>query len=153
MIALVSALALSLTSPAFRAGSPIPRTYTCDGRDRSPPLRLRHVPRAARSLALEVDDPDAPGGVFVHWVLWNVPPTTTKVAAGFAWRAQGRNSFGRIGYSGPCPPPGSTHHYVFTLYAVNRRLALARGAAPARLHRAMSGHILRSTTLVGTYQR
>jgi Raf kinase inhibitor-like YbhB/YbcL family protein len=111
------------------------------------------VPPRSRSLALEVDDPDAPGGVFVHWVLWNLPPTTTRLPAGVSWRFQGRNSFGRIGYSGPCPPTGSEHHYVFTLRALDRRLALARGASPARLNRALSGHVVRSATLVGTYQR
>ena len=153
MVALVSALALSLSSPAFHAGSPIPRVYTCDGNDRSPPLRWSHVPGGARSLALELDDPDAPGGVFVHWVLWNLPPTSAGVRAAVTWRFQGRNSFGRIGYSGPCPPAGAKHHYVFTLFAVDRRLALGRGAAPARLRRAMSGHILWSATLVGTYRR
>ena len=153
MIAVVSALAISLTSPAFHAGSPIPQRYTCDGADRSPPLRWSHVPRRARSLALEVDDPDAPGGVFVHWVLWDLPATRRRLPAAFTARFEGRNSFGRIGYSGPCPPAGSKHHYVFTLWAVDRRLALARGATPMRLRRALSGHIVRSATLVGTYQR
>ena len=153
LIAAVSALALTLSSPAFRANSPIPKRYTCDGVDRSPPLRWGHVPKRARSLALEVDDPDAPGGVFVHWTLWNVPPTRTALAAGFVWRLQGRNSFGRIGYSGPCPPAGSTHHYVFTLFAVDRTLTLGHGAAAARLHRALAGHIVRTAKLVGTYQR
>lgn len=153
MVAAVSALALSLTSPAFHAGSRIPQRYTCDGADRSPPLRWSHVPARARSLALEVDDPDAPGGVFVHWTLWNLAPTTRRVPAGFAWRLQGRNSFGRVGYSGPCPPTGSKHHYLFTLWAVDRKLSLPRGATPAQLHHAVAAHVLRVATLVGTYQR
>jgi Raf kinase inhibitor-like YbhB/YbcL family protein len=153
VVAVVSALALSLSSPAFHAGSAIPRVYTCDGSDRSPPLRWSHVPRRARTLALELDDPDAPGGVFVHWVIWNLPRTMTGMRAAFNWRLQGRNSFGRVGYSGPCPPPGMKHHYVFTLFAVNRKVALARGAGAAHLHEAMSRHILWSTTLVGTYRR
>ena len=153
VIGVVAALALSLTSPAFRADSPIPRRYTCDGADRSPPLRWSHVPRRARSLALELDDPDAPGGVFTHWLVWNLPTTKRRIPAGFAWRTQGSNSFGRIAYSGPCPPAGSKHHYVFTLFAVDRKLALPRGASRPRFSLALSHHVLWSATLVGTYQR
>jgi Raf kinase inhibitor-like YbhB/YbcL family protein len=153
VVAAVSALALSLTSPAFDAGSPIPQRYTCDGVDRSPPLRWSQVPRRARGLALEVDDPDAPGGVFTHWLVWNLPVTKTRIPSGVAWRFQGRNSFGRVGYSGPCPPAGSKHHYVFTLFAVDRKLSLARGAAKPAFRRALGGHVVARARLVGTYQR
>jgi Raf kinase inhibitor-like YbhB/YbcL family protein len=153
VIAVLSAVALSLSSPAFHAGSPIPQRYTCDGRDVSPPLRWSRVPSRARSLAVELEDPDAPGGVFVHWLLWNLSPRTRGIPVQVGRRTQGRNSFGRIGYSGPCPPQGSTHHYVFTLFAVDRRLTLARGASSARLHAALLHHTVSRARLVGTYGR
>lgn len=153
MIAAVSALALSLASPAFHTGSPIPQRYTCDGQDVSPALRWSHVPSRTRSLALELKDPDAPGGVFTHWLLWNLSPRSRAIPAHVSGRAQGRNSFGRIGYSGPCPPQGSTHHYVFTLYAVDRKLTLARGASVSRLQVALRGHVVSRATLIGIYGR
>jgi Raf kinase inhibitor-like YbhB/YbcL family protein len=153
VIAVLSAVALSLSSPAFHAGSPIPQRYTCDGRDVSPPLRWSRVPSRARSLAVELEDPDAPGGVFIHWLLWNVSPRARALGVQVSRRTQGRNSFGRIGYSGPCPPQGSTHHYVFTLFAVDRKLTLARGASSPRFHATLSGHIVSRATLVGIYGR
>jgi Raf kinase inhibitor-like YbhB/YbcL family protein len=151
VIAVLAAVALNLSSPAFHAGSPIPQRYTCDGQDVSPPLRWSQVPTSARSLAVELQDPDAPGGVFTHWMLWNLPPRTRAIPPQVSRRTQGRNSFGRIGYSGPCPPQGSTHHYVFTLFAVDRKLTLPRGASSSRFHAALSGHVVRRATLVGIY--
>jgi Raf kinase inhibitor-like YbhB/YbcL family protein len=153
VITALSAVALSLTSPAFPAGSAIPQRYTCDGQDVSPPLRWTRAPSRARSLAVEVKDPDAPGGVFTHWLLWNLSPQTRALPAHVSRRLQGRNSFGRIGYSGPCPPQGSTHHYVFTLSALDRKLALPRGASSSRLDAAMRGHLVSRAVLVGIYGR
>jgi Raf kinase inhibitor-like YbhB/YbcL family protein len=153
VIAVFAAVALSLSSPAFQAGSPIPQRYTCDGQDASPPLRWSHAPRRARSLAIELKDPDAPGGVFTHWLLWNLSPRARAIPAQVSRSTQGRNSFGRIGYSGPCPPQGSTHHYVFTLFALDRKPALQRGASPSRFHAAIGRHVVSRATLVGTYGR
>jgi Raf kinase inhibitor-like YbhB/YbcL family protein len=153
VIAVAAAVALSLSSPAFDAGAPIPQRYTCDGRDSSPPLRWSHVPQRARSLAIRLQDPDAPGGVFTHWLLWNLSPRTRGIPAQVNRSTQGRNSFGRIGYSGPCPPQGSTHHYVFTLFALDRKLELSRGSSPSRFHAAIGGHVVSRGTLVGTYGR
>jgi len=143
---------LKLASSAFAQGGPIPVTYTCDGSDLSPPLRISGVPASTRSLALIVDDPDAPAGVWVHWVLWNIPAVTGRVERGTtpAGAKQGRNDWQRTGYRGPCPPSG-THRYYFRLYALSERLNLAGGASRADLDAAMQGKILDSAELVGTY--
>jgi Raf kinase inhibitor-like YbhB/YbcL family protein len=153
VIAALSAVALSLSSPAFHADASIPARFTCDGQDVSPPLRWTRPSPRARSLALELQDPDAPGGVFKHWLLWNVSPRSRGLPPHVSWRLQGRNSFGRIGYSGPCPPAGSTHHYVFTLFALDRKLTLPRGASSSRFRAAISGHVVSRGKLVGTYGR
>jgi Raf kinase inhibitor-like YbhB/YbcL family protein len=143
--------ALALTSPAFHAGGRIPARYTCDGRDISPPLRWLHAPQRTRSLALRLDDPDAPGGTFTHWTAWNLGGT--RVGVGAKLRDQGSNSFGRVGYSGPCPPSGQTHRYVFKLYALDTRLRLRRGATAAQFAAALRGHLVASARLVGLYGR
>jgi len=137
------AAAFMLTSPAFHAGAMIPARYTCDGAGGPPPLRWTAPPRRTRSLALRVTDPDAPGGTFVHWIEWR---------AGSHW-VQGTNSFGRVGYSGPCPPAGAPHRYVFRLYALNRTLALRSGASADAFAAALRGHVLATATLVGRYSR
>ena len=155
MVAALAA-ALAFTSPAFHAGGVIPARYTCDGKDISPPLRWTfHIPRGTRSWALRLDDPDAPGGTFTHWTAWNFLGEASVLRAGAAehWRLNGTNSFGRIGYGGPCPPPGTTHHYVFRLYAVNTRLKLARGATPHQFAAALRGHVVASARLIGLYRR
>jgi Raf kinase inhibitor-like YbhB/YbcL family protein len=153
VIAALFAVALSLSSPAFPAGSPIPQRFTCNGQGVSPPLRWSGVPVRARSLAVELQDPDAPGGVFTHWLFWNVSVRMHTLPAHVTWRLQGRNSFGHIGYSGPCPPQGSTHHYVFTLFALSSKLTLRRGSSSSRLHAAIRGRLVSRATLVGTYGR
>jgi Raf kinase inhibitor-like YbhB/YbcL family protein len=147
------AAALALASPAFHAGGTIPQRYTCDGKNSSPPLRWSHVPARTRTFALRLDDPDAPGGTFTHWTLWNLPAKTTGIAAGSKWSFQGTNSFGRIGYGGPCPPSGSPHHYVFRLYALDARLMLRRGATLTHFTAALRGHVVASARLVGLYHR
>lgn len=150
---------LALTSPAFTHGQPIPRKYTCDGEDVSPPLSWTGVPPDAKSLALIADDPDAPVGTWVHWVLFDIPPdkgglpehvpaTAESDGAG----VHGSNSWQHLGYGGPCPP-GGTHRYFFKLYALDTLLALPTGAGKAQLLSAMEGHVLARTELMGTYQR
>ncbi|RMF84930.1 MAG: YbhB/YbcL family Raf kinase inhibitor-like protein [Nitrospinota bacterium] len=150
---------LALTSPAFKPGSPIPVRYTCDGEDLSPPLQWSNVPSGTKSFALVVDDPDAPMGTWDHWILYDIPATTTRLPAGIAATRRvpevgthGRNSWRRLGYGGPCPP-GGTHRYFFKLYALDTVLQLKPGATKKKLLRAMQGHILAQGELMGTYQR
>jgi Raf kinase inhibitor-like YbhB/YbcL family protein len=144
----------ALESSAFGHAQPIPKQYTCDGDDLSPPLRWAYVPEEARSLALVVDDPDAPSGVFTHWVAWGLDPGTGGLGEGEAAPNEGRNDFEIVGYRGPCPPPGhGRHRYVFRLYALARDLALESGAGKAELEQASEGHVLTTAELVGTYER
>jgi Raf kinase inhibitor-like YbhB/YbcL family protein len=149
---LLSVLALTLSSPAFHSGGAIPKRYTCDGAGISPPLRWTAPPRAARSLALLVEDASTPQ-VFKHWLAWGISPRSRSLAAGARPPRQGRNDFGSVGYGGPCPPSGTTHRYVFRLYALRKPLALRRGASPQQFRRALGGDVLRVAQLVGTYRR
>jgi hypothetical protein len=147
----------SLASPAFSDGSAIPGRFTCDGPNVSPTLTWEGVPEGTAALALIVDDPDAPGRTFVHWVAFDIDGAPAGglaegVSGASAAPPEGRNDFGRIGYGGPCPPSG-THHYRFQLYALDRRLALGGTPTADQLRAAMAGHILAETVLVGTYQR
>ncbi len=143
-----------LTSPAFAEGELIPSKYTCDGEDISPPLHIKNAPLPAQSLVLIVDDPDASGGDWVHWLVWNIPPRTQEVPEGSVppGAAEGVTSFGRVGWGGPCPPAG-IHRYHFKLYAVARALVLPPQAGKAELVRALEGHILAQAQLVGLYVR
>ena len=158
--ALAAAVSVTLSSTALRDGK-VPREFTCDGEDKSPPLAWTAPPVGTRSLALTVTDPDAPGSTFPHWVLFNLPPNTTTLPASVAKQPelaggglQGRNDFGRTGYNGPCPPPGKPHHYVFTLYALDTELAnVAPGATRAQVESAMQGHLLGKGELTATYSR
>ena len=142
--------AFVLASPAFHANAPIPRAYTCDGRDTSPPLRWTAPPRGTRSLALRVYDTDAR---FTHWLAWGIATRSRTLHAGAVPAHQGRNGFGRVGYSGPCPPSGAPHHYVFTLYALARPLSLRGSNASAFTAALARGHVLARATLTGTYRR
>lgn len=151
---------MNITSPAFSDGASIPARFTCQGENLSPQLDWSGVPSGARSLALVVSDPDAPGGTFIHWVLYNLPPQTSGLPEGVpaterlsSGAAQGRNDFGRIGYGGPCPPPGKPHRYIFTLYALDLAPDLPAGLNAARLNSLMRGHILAQASLTGLYQR
>jgi len=151
---------LQLTSSAFSEGSPIPKRYTCDGEDLSPPLKWSGAPQNAKSLALICDDPDAPAGTWVHWVLYNVPATTTELPEGMptsevvlGGAQQGVNDFRRVGYGGPCPPRGSPHRYFFRLYALDITLNLKPRASKQGVVSAMQGHILAEGQLMGTYRR
>ena len=144
----------ALESTAFDHAQAIPNRYTCEGEDVSPPLRWANVPDAARSLALVVDDPDAPRGVFTHWVAWGLEPGAGGLSEGEAAPSEGRNDFGTVGYRGPCPPPGhGRHRYVFRLYALDGDLDLDSGAGKADLERAIEGQVLTMAELVGTYER
>jgi hypothetical protein len=144
----------TVTSTAFQPGQPIPARYTCEGDDVSPPLAWSDVPAGARSLALIVDDPDAPGGRFTHWVAWGLDSQAGGLGEGQAAPAEGRNDFGSVGYRGPCPPPGhGPHRYVFRLFALGDALELTAGAARPELDSAIGGSALAVAELAGTYER
>lgn len=149
----------SLTSLAFTHGQPIPRKYSCDGENISPPLQWTQPHPAVKSFVLIADDPDAPRGTWVHWVLYNMPATTSGLPEGIPTSAklsdgslQGNNSWPKLGYGGPCPPSG-THRYYFKLYALDTPLPLDSGATKEDVLAAMQGHILAHTELMGTYRR
>lgn len=147
---------MKLESSAFSANSMIPPRYTCDGEDVSPELRWDEPPTGSQSLVLIVDDPDAPGGTFIHWVVYDLPPETRQlpeaVDAEQGEGVQGNTSFDQLGYGGPCPPDG-THRYFFKLYALDQPLGLALGATKNEVVAAMEGHILDTAELIGRYSR
>jgi Raf kinase inhibitor-like YbhB/YbcL family protein len=144
----------ALQSSAFENAQAIPSRHSCEGEDLSPPLRWSNVPEGTRSLALVVDDPDAPGGVFTHWIAWGLDPGADGLGEGEAAPSEGQNDFGTTGYRGPCPPPGhGRHRYVFRLYALDAEPELAAGAAKDELEQAIGGHVLTTAELVGTYER
>ena len=152
-------MAIQLTSEAFSDGTMIPKRFTCDGADISPPLSWSDLPTETGSLALICDDPDAPVGTWDHWVLFNIPATATGLPEDVSAKASlddgsihGNNSWGRPGYGGPCPP-GGTHRYFFKLYALDTKLDLKTGATKSQLVKAMEGHILAQGQLMGTYRR
>ena len=153
---------MRISSSAFAHNGAIPPKYTCDGADVSPPLGVLDPPPEALSLVLICDDPDAPGGTFVHWVLYNLPPDTRSLPEGvpafeilreLGGARQGKSDFHRIGYGGPCPPPGPAHRYFFKLYALDGKTNVRPGASKAELEKAMQGHILAQTELMGRYKR
>jgi Raf kinase inhibitor-like YbhB/YbcL family protein len=154
-------MAFQLTSTAFKAGGRIPRQYTCEGEDRSPPLAWSGVPAGTKSFALLCDDPDAPAGTWHHWALFNIPAGTDRLDEGFAHRGpdigtrQAVNDFGRAGYGGPCPPPGhGFHHYHFKLLALDvEKLALPERVRGAEVERAAEAHALARAELIGLYSR
>jgi Raf kinase inhibitor-like YbhB/YbcL family protein len=144
---------MKITSSAFQEGATIPSKFTCDGADASPPLQIADIPSGAESLALIVDDPDAPSGLFTHWIVWNLSPQTSTVAEGSAPKGvQGTNDFGKSGYGGPCPPSG-THRYYFKIFALDRELDLSSGAKRTQLDAAMKGHVVAHGELMGRYSR
>ena len=143
-----------ITSPAFNHGSQIPSKYTCDGEDINPHLAIHGVPPGAKSLALVMEDPDAPAGLWTHWVVWDIPPETSEIREHTApiGTAEGLNSWGETGYGGPCPPSG-THRYFFRLFALDTRIKLLASSKRDALEAAMAGHILATAELMGTYIR
>ncbi|MFC1698059.1 YbhB/YbcL family Raf kinase inhibitor-like protein [Nanoarchaeota archaeon] len=136
----------------FENDARIDSKYTCDGQDVSPPLDISGVPEEAESLVLVVDDPDAPVGTWDHWILFNIPVSTSRIEEGGSAGVSGKNSWGKLGYGGPCPPSG-VHRYVFKLYALNTKLDLEEGASKDQIEDAMENHILAKTELVGVYSR
>jgi Raf kinase inhibitor-like YbhB/YbcL family protein len=144
---------MKLSSSSFDDNGSIPSEYTCDKGDRSPPLSFSNVPASTKSLALIVDDPDAPMGTWVHWLVWNIPANKTGFSQGEnITYPQGKNDFGSFDYGGPCPPSG-THRYFFKLYALDTTLQLNKGSTKKQLESAMSGHIIEEAQLIGTYER
>ena len=150
---------IKITSPAFEQGGLIPAKYTCDGADVSPPLQWAEVPEATKSIALISDDPDAPAGTWVHWVLYNLPPETRELPENIppeqtlpSGAGQGITDFGRVGYGGPCPPSG-THRYFFKIYALDTKIDAVTIMDKKKLLDAMDGHILAEGQLMGKYKR
>jgi hypothetical protein len=151
---------LQISSAVFSAGETIPRKFTCDGPDVSLQLKWNDPPANTQSFALIMDDPDAPGGTWVHWVLYDLPANTRELAEGVAKQEQlssgarqGRNDFGKTGYGGPCPPPGKPHRYFFKMYALDAKLGLKAGATKVDVERATKGHVLAQAELIGKYGR
>jgi len=151
---------LRISSDAFADGKLIPKDHTCDGADRSPPLQWDGAPERTQAFALVVDDPDAPSGVFTHWLLYNVPAAAKALDAGVATigtlgdgSRQGTNDFGHTGWSGPCPPPGSAHRYQFKLFALSAPLDLEPGAKRAAVLKAINEKKLADAELKGRYER
>ena len=155
----VSNNAMKLISPAFQDGEPIPKKYTCQGENISPPFSLVGVPASAKSLALICDDPDAPGKTWTHWVLFDLPASTREIPEGLPRQEtiangakQGITDFKTAGYGGPCPPSG-THRYFFKIYALDTDFELAGGASKEQLLKAIEGHVIVEGQLIGTYQK
>jgi len=153
-------MSFQISNTVFSNGQTIPKKFTCDGPDVSPQLSWKEAPAATQSFALIMDDPDAPSGTWVHWVLYNLPANTSELPEGMdkpeqlaAVALQGRNDFRKIGYGGPCPPRGTPHRYYFKLYALDTKLDLKGGATKSDLEHAMKGHILGEAELMGRYGR
>ena len=153
-------MGLELTSIAFQEGEFIPREYTGDGQNGSPPLKWSNPPSGTKSLALVCEDPDAPKGTFAHWVIFNLPAESRELDAGVPQEptlangtVQGTNGMGQVGYAGPAPPPGKEHHYAFKLYALDTSLDLHPGASARELRAILPGHVLAESQLIGIYGR
>lgn len=145
---------MKIESAAFQHNQSIPSKHTCDGQNVNPPLTFSDIPAEAKSLVLINDDPDAPAGTWVHWTVWNISPTTTQIPENSVPQGavEGITSFRKPGYGGPCPPSG-THRYFFKLYALDRTLDLDQSATKQELEKAMEGHIVTQTELIGLYNR
>ena len=145
---------MKLTSSAFKDNGMIPSKYTCKGENLSPPLEINDVPSNAKSLVLIVDDPDAPVGVWDHWIVWDIDPCTTTIDEGSVpeTAVQGLNSWGKNNYGGPCPPSG-THRYFFKLYALDNTLTISQRSKKSDVERVMDGHILAKAELVGLFKK
>lgn len=143
---------LELSSSAFSAGGDIPAQFSCKGDNMNPPLQIHGVPSSAKSLVLILDDPDAPGGLFTHWIVWNIDPSTSGIAQKSVPGdgIEGTNGFGKKGYGGPCPPSG-THRYVFHIFALDRKLDLHAGVKRTAVDKAMAGHIIAQGQLIARF--
>jgi hypothetical protein len=145
--------AMKIESSAFKEGEAIPAKYTCNGVNVSPPLNILGKPKNATTFAIIVDDHDAKGGSFAHWVAWNIPGDTQNFPEDSSFSHQGKNNFGEKKYQGPCPPPGQLHHYYFSIYALDTELNLPDETTEVQLLEAMDGHLLDRAELMGTFQR
>jgi hypothetical protein len=143
---------LLVKSPVFEHGKLIPKKYTCDGQDINPPITIEGIPKEAKTLVLAVDDPDAPSGTWDHWIVWNIPASTSKIAENSVPGEEGVNSARQQGYMGPCPP-GGTHRYFFKVYALDTELSLGSGSRKKDAEKAMQGHVLAKGELMGLYRR
>lgn len=153
-------MTLSLSSPSFPNDGDIPKKFTCSGEDISPALTWAHAPQGTETFALIADDPDAPAGTWTHWVAFNLPAALTGLPEGLTKSEhipgggiQGQNDFHKMGYGGPCPPPGKPHRYFFKIYALDAQLSLKAGATKQELEQAMQGHILGQAEWMGKYRR
>jgi len=144
---------MELTSPLFINNDGYPEACTCDGKEISPPLEVEGVPKSAKSLVLVLRDPDAPGGIFIHWIMWNIDPKTRKIKLDSVPEGAvlGKTTNGKIKYVGPCPP-GGTHRYIFTLYALDTKLYLNQGATVEQLNAAISGRVIAQARLLAKYR-
>jgi len=145
---------MEISSPAFENNSQIPQRYTCDGEDINPSLEIKYIPEETKSLVLIIDDPDAPMGTFLHWLVFNISPDVSLIEENSlpVGAIQGKNDFGKENYGGPCPPSGE-HHYFFKIYALNKKLDLSSGSKLKEVEKEMEGHILDQAQLVGLYKR
>ena len=153
-------MSFALQTNAFSPGGTIPKKYTCDASDVSPELTWSGAPAGTQAFALIGDDPDAPAGTWTHWIAWDIPASATKLPEGLPkdetladGTRQGKNDFKRIGYNGPCPPPGKPHRYFFKLYALGSKLEVKAGASRSELESAMKGHVLGQAEVMGKYGR
>ncbi len=144
---------LQISSPAISNGAAVPKQYTCSGDNQSPPLAWTNVPSGTKSLVLWMEDPDAPSGTFVHWIVYDIPPGSHGVEAGVGSGKLGANSMGKAAYMGPCPPPGKPHHYHFKLFALDTKLDLPTAPQPQAVQNAMTAHVKQSAELVGIFGR
>jgi Raf kinase inhibitor-like YbhB/YbcL family protein len=151
IMSVIAAATLQVSSPSFPANGMIPSKYTCEGSSTNPSISVQHIPDGTKTLALTVFDPDAPNGGMLHWIMWNIPPNDS-IGENSAPGTQGKNGKGDNSYTGPCPPSG-THHYHFTVYALDTRLDLDKASGMAGLQDAMKGHILASGELIGLYKK
>lgn len=145
---------IKVTSSAFSEGGKIPKKYTCDGSDVSPPLRIENLPKGAKSIALIVEDPDAPGRTWTHWLVWNIDPGNTEIRENNvpSHATQGTSDFGSAKYGGPCPPSG-THRYYFRVYALDAAISLPSSATKSAVEKAIAPHVIAKGSLMGTYSR
>ena len=143
---------MKIESTAFENNGKIPKQYTCEGEDVSPPLVIKDIPKTAKSLVLIVDDPDAPTGTFDHWLAWNIPVKET-LPQNYTAPKEGRNHFGDTHYRGPCPPRGKPHRYFFKVFALDKKLDLEEGSTKFELETAMKDHVVGKAFIIGTYQR
>lgn len=153
-------MSFAVKSSAFGSGAEIPKKFTCEGPDLSPALEWSGAPQGTAGFALIADDPDAPAGTWVHWVIWNLPANANSLPEGIprseqlnTGARQGKNDFRKVGYNGPCPPAGKPHRYFFRLYALDRNVELSAGSSRSDLDAAIKGHILAQTEYMGTFRR